>query len=200
MPHETRISAKFELRRPTVCTLTVEEALYPQGSAYFPHKDAAKGSWLAERLFEIEDITAVRIAGHEVSVTRTGEEDWRPVTGKVAEIIQVHLGSGKPAVSPAYQPTTQSDSEIKKKVQAIFDTNINPAVASHGGQVDLLDVKDRKVYLRMGGGCQGCGMANVTLRQGIEAAIREQVPEVEDILDTTDHAAGNNPYYTPSEK
>ena len=75
---------------------------------------------------------------------------------------------------------------------------INPAVASHGGWVELIDVKKNNVYIRLGGGCQGCGAADVTLKQGIEKAIRELAPSVGEILDTTDHAAGRNPYYSPA--
>jgi Fe/S biogenesis protein NfuA len=82
----------------------------------------------------------------------------------------------------------------------LLDTAINPAVAGHGGMVSLLDVKDNTVYLQMGGGCQGCGAADVTLRQGVERMIREEVPEVLEIIDLTDHAAGQNPYYTASKE
>ena len=73
-------------------------------------------------------------------------------------------------------------------------------VAAHGGHVSLLGVKGNTVYLKLGGGCQGCGQADVTLKQGIETAIRLAAPEVGDILDSTDHASGRNPYYTPSAK
>ena len=82
----------------------------------------------------------------------------------------------------------------------MLDTAINPAVAGHGGMVSLLDVKDNTVYLQMGGGCQGCGAADVTLRQGVERMIREEVPEVLEIIDLTDHAAGQNPYYAASKQ
>jgi len=87
--------------------------------------------------------------------------------------------------------------ELKTKVQELIDTMINPAVAGHGGFVELIDVQDNRVYLQMGGGCQGCGAADVTLKSGIERLIRDELPEVTEVLDTTDHAAGNNPYYTP---
>ncbi|MEK7879016.1 MAG: NifU family protein [candidate division NC10 bacterium] len=87
--------------------------------------------------------------------------------------------------------------EMKEKVQQLLDESINPAVAGHGGFVQLIDVKDNTVYIQMGGGCQGCGMADVTLKAGIERMIREEIPEVVEVLDTTDHASGNNPYYTP---
>jgi Fe/S biogenesis protein NfuA len=87
--------------------------------------------------------------------------------------------------------------DMKTRVQELIETTINPAVAGHGGYVELLDVRDNKVYLQMGGGCQGCGAADITLKAGIERLIREEIPEIEEILDTTDHAAGSNPYYTP---
>lgn len=85
-----------------------------------------------------------------------------------------------------------------KAVQQVIDTRINPGIAAHGGYVTLLDVKDDVAYIAMGGGCQGCGMASVTLKQGIEVLIREAVPEIRQVMDTTDHAGGTNPYYQPS--
>lgn len=83
-------------------------------------------------------------------------------------------------------------------VQKVLDDDINPAVAAHGGWVSLLDVKDDVAYIQLGGGCQGCGMVDVTLKQGIEVRIREAVPAIREIVDTTDHQGGKNPYYRPS--
>ena len=88
--------------------------------------------------------------------------------------------------------------DLMTKVQELIDSTINPAVAGHGGFVQLVDVKENKVYLQMGGGCQGCGAADVTLKAGIERMIFEEIPEVTEVLDTTDHASGSNPYYAPS--
>jgi Fe/S biogenesis protein NfuA len=87
--------------------------------------------------------------------------------------------------------------ELKTRVQELIDSMINPAVAGHGGFVELVDVQDNRVYLLMGGGCQGCGAADITLKQGIERLIKEEIPEVAEVLDATDHSAGSNPYYTP---
>jgi Fe/S biogenesis protein NfuA len=87
--------------------------------------------------------------------------------------------------------------ELRGKVQELIDTMINPAIAGHGGFVDLVDVQDNRVYLQMGGGCQGCGAADITLKSGIERLIKDELPEVTEVLDTTDHASGTNPYYTP---
>jgi len=83
-------------------------------------------------------------------------------------------------------------------IQELLDTQINPGVATHGGHVELMDVQDNMVYIRFGGGCQGCGMVSVTLNQGVEQAIREAFPEIREIVDVTDHAAGTNPYYQSS--
>ena len=80
-------------------------------------------------------------------------------------------------------------------VQKILDDEINPAIASHGGQIVLLDLQGSKVYIQMMGGCQGCAMSTATLRQGVEVAIKDKFPEITDIIDTTDHASGTNPFY-----
>jgi len=82
----------------------------------------------------------------------------------------------------------------------VLDQRVNPAVASHGGHIALVDVQDDVAYIRLEGGCQGCGMADVTLKQGVEQAILESVPSITRVLDTTDHAGGTNPYYQPSSK
>jgi Fe/S biogenesis protein NfuA len=91
-----------------------------------------------------------------------------------------------------------TDQQVKERVQKILDEMINPAVAGHGGFVELLDVKENLVYLMLGGGCQGCGMVNVTLKHGIEATLKEEIPQIAGVIDQTDHAGGSNPYYQPA--
>ena len=90
-----------------------------------------------------------------------------------------------------------NDDTMYDVVAEIFREDINPMVARHGGRVDLVDVQDSTVVVRMMGGCQGCGMATVTLRQGIETALRQALPGVRAIRDITDHSTGTNPYYAP---
>ncbi len=87
------------------------------------------------------------------------------------------------------------DSPEAIAVQKVLDTEINPGVASHGGNITLVDVKDQVAYVRLGGGCQGCASAAVTLQQGVVTAIKKAVPEIVNVMDVTDHAGGNNPYY-----
>jgi Fe/S biogenesis protein NfuA len=79
----------------------------------------------------------------------------------------------------------------------IIENKINPGVAMHGGQVTLIDVRDDVVYIAFGGGCQGCGMANVTLKEGVHKMLQEAVPDIREIVDMTDHALGVNPFYRP---
>jgi Fe/S biogenesis protein NfuA len=105
---------------------------------------------------------------------------------------------GPPILAEEGHMAEETGSTVRDRVQELLDTAINPAVAGHGGYIELLDVKENTVYLRMGGGCQGCGAADVTLKAGIERMIFEEVPEVTEVLDTTDHASGSNPYYAPS--
>ena len=84
---------------------------------------------------------------------------------------------------------------IARAVQEVLDRQINPGVGSHGGMVSLVDVKDGTAFMRFGGGCQGCAAVDVTLKQGVETAIRAAVPSIQAIVDVTDHDAGVNPYY-----
>ncbi|MEE9257332.1 MAG: NifU family protein [bacterium] len=93
----------------------------------------------------------------------------------------------------------ESEDSLLSQLQEIIDTEINPAVASHGGVINLLDVEGKRVFIQMGGGCAGCGMADVTLKSGVEARLKQLDPEIE-VVDTTDHAAGTNPYYEQTKK
>ena len=84
---------------------------------------------------------------------------------------------------------------IEQAVAAVIESKVNPAVASHGGVVSLVGIDDGKVVISFGGGCQGCGMADVTLKQGIEVMIMDEVEGITGVVDVTDHAAGTNPFY-----
>jgi Fe/S biogenesis protein NfuA len=84
---------------------------------------------------------------------------------------------------------------IEERVQQVLDQRINPSIAGHGGRADLVGVEDGRVSLRLSGGCQGCGMAAATLRNGIEVRLREAIPEITEIIDVTDHDSGADPYY-----
>jgi Fe/S biogenesis protein NfuA len=85
---------------------------------------------------------------------------------------------------------------MRHKLQKLLDEKVNPMVAQHGGQIDLVDYVNRIAYIRMSGGCQGCSSSKMTLKQGVEKAIFEAYPRVKQIVDVTDHESGHNPYYS----
>jgi Fe/S biogenesis protein NfuA len=106
------------------------------------------------------------------------------------------------AASPAMldRPPADLTGEVPQRVIQVLEEQINPAIASHGGHAELVAVEDSVAYLRLSGGCQGCGMASVTLSQGIEVAILDMVPEITEVIDVTDHASGSNPFYEAAKK
>jgi len=107
----------------------------------------------------------------------------------------------KPAPrAAAAPPLADLSGAVAQAVLAILEQEINPAIASHGGRADLVAVEESIAYLRLSGGCQGCGMASVTLSQGIEVAILDNVPEITEVVDVTDHASGSNPYFESAKK
>src|SRR5207237_10212922 len=114
------------------------------------------------------------------------------------------LAGGRPAGAPkppAPVATGRQDDDTPYDRDAeLLETQVNPLLPRHRGRVELIGVQDAFVMLRLAGGCQGCGMADVTLRQGIEAMLQQAVPEVKGIVDITDHTAGANPYFAASKK
>jgi Fe/S biogenesis protein NfuA len=108
----------------------------------------------------------------------------------------------KPSVGPGpgAPPVADLSGPVAQAVLTVLDVEINPAIAAHGGRADLVAVDDGVAYLRLSGGCQGCGLASVTLSQGIEVAILDGVPEIESVVDVTDHASGDNPYFESAKK
>ncbi|MGW8281758.1 MAG: NifU family protein [Gemmatimonadota bacterium] len=117
--------------------------------------------------------------------------------GATVDWVETIQGSGFKIENPNIKPIgeTTPAGPLADRVKHVIDYQINPSIAGHGGAVTLVDVRDDVVYLEMQGGCQGCGMAAVTLAQGIKRILMESLPEVRDIVDVTNHGAGANPYY-----
>ena len=188
-----QIKAEVDQQDISVCRFTVDRPVHP-GTVVFNNAQEAEGNALAESLFKIPSISKVELDGYRVIVTQSGGEDWRQLGKRIGSAIRNFLNP-----PPVVAEGERLASEVfRTKVQQVLDDMINPGVAAHGGFVELLDVQDDNVFIRMGGGCQGCGAADVTLKMGIERLIRDQVPQVREIFDTTDHASGQNPFYAPS--
>jgi Fe/S biogenesis protein NfuA len=113
--------------------------------------------------------------------------------GATLDYVNDITGSGLKFENP--NQTALASHPLAGRVQAVLDDRVNPSLAAHGGMVSLVDIQETRVVLSFGGGCQGCGMADVTMKEGVSAQLKQQIPEITEVVDATDHAAGNNPYY-----
>ncbi len=114
--------------------------------------------------------------------------------GATLDYVEDITGSGLKFDNP--NQTTLARNPLAGRVQEVLDDRVNPGLAAHGGVVSLVDIQGDRVVLSFGGGCQGCGMADLTLKEGVSAQLKQQIPEISEVVDATDHAAGENPYYT----
>jgi Fe-S cluster biogenesis protein NfuA len=195
---EIRITAEpIDQRR---CRFVVSAPLLESGVRRFASAAEAAGSPLAEALFGVPGVTELVVSGGTVTLAKDSPAPWQALGRQVGAAIRDALARGTPPVASAPAASSAADEALYTRVADLFEAEINPAVARHGGFVELVDVQDAMVLLRMGGGCQGCGMADVTLRQGIEVLLRERAPEIQGIVDVTDHSAGTNPYVSASKK
>ena len=127
------------------------------------------------------------IESASVSFMDGAEIDYQiNATGGVLTIRAPHIKGHVPGESAS----------VVERIRYVIESEVNPRIASHGGRVSLVEfTADGEAFLRFGGGCHGCGMADVTLKQGVEKTLRERVPEITAVRDATDHASGTNPYY-----
>ena len=135
------------------------------------------------------DVGELTIVVEEESVSR--------LEGATVDFVQRVNESGfEVSLAKTEQPAAPIlEGPLAERVKTVLETEINPAIASHGGVITLVGVQDTEIYLEMGGGCQGCAMSRMTLRQGVERMVRQAVPEVSVIHDVTDHESGENPFF-----
>ncbi len=154
---------------------------------------------LAGRMYSLRFVPLAERSDDDVLVESRGvallldSRSASRLAGASLEFLEELNSSGFRLENPNRPPLTG----LAADVQEAIDQHVNPMVAQHGGQVLLIDVEDGRVRLEFGGGCQGCGMVDVTLKQGVETMLKEAVPEITEIVDATDHTAGDNPYYEP---
>lgn len=168
------------------CIFRLDRPANDGASEVFGSASDAAADPLARRMFAVPGVASVLVKGEMLLVSRS-EGAWPELVEALKGAIAAHFdGAAEDAVD---------EQQIWDAVWALLDAEINPAVAGHGGSIELVEVKGTSIRLHMGGGCQGCGMAAVTLREGVERRIREVLPQVTEILDATDHEAGQNPYF-----
>jgi len=199
MPESIEITSEIDQRNTEICRFTSARTLYV-GTRTVNNGDEAKGSPLAEKLISLSGVVKIQLIGHLLVVTKKSNEQWDELGKEVESVLTGYLISGL-ALTPeeVHDRMMLIGRTTREKVQYLIDSEINPGVAEHGGFVRVLDVQGDTIYLKLGGGCQGCGAADFTLRQGIESIIKRAVPEIHHVIDVTNHSAGTNPYYRAGE-
>jgi Fe-S cluster biogenesis protein NfuA len=178
------------------CVLRIDRAV-TRTPEYYSSAEEAASSPLGKRLLAIRGLDAVLLQDHTVTLLKpVPGEPWKRIAAEAERVLLDHFAEVDRVRAAAAREMTAGERDLFFEVQSLLNEEINPMVASHGGYIEVMDVKDFDLYVSMGGGCQGCGMAAVTLRQGVEQLIRQHIPEVRNIFDATDHTAGENPYYS----
>ncbi len=183
---------------PMVCKFHCDRAILDDWTVVFNKPDDSMGSPLIDALFAVEGVASVTVSGSTITVVKSIATPWPHLAADIAKAIRGSCSLEKPPVSPNVIERLKNlpMDDAKNAIETLFENQINPALASHGGYVKLIKIEDRDVYVEMGGGCQGCASAKATMRHGVEGAIRKVAPQVRNIIDATDHASGTNPYYT----
>ena len=195
MVENIQITSEVDRRNPNLCRFTSDQTLYV-GTRIINGKDEAGGLPLAARLIGLPGVEKIQLIGHLLVVSKTADREWSDLGREVESVLTSYLISGDALSSDDVQEKMMLiGRSTKEKVQYLIDAQINPGVAEHGGSVQIVDVRDDSVYLRLHGGCQGCTAADSTLKQGIETIVKRAVPEIQQIIDLTNHRAGLNPYY-----
>jgi len=194
---QRRIRAQASARDPLTMRFILDAPMQAGRTATFEAADDGKAP-LAQALFDIDGVEILHVSGSAITVTRRADVDWQVLKAPIAAAIrQVLESTGEPLGSATAAPSAgRDDAALLAAVTDLLDRQANPAIASHGGHVSAERVENGAVYLRMSGGCQGCAASSATLRSGIETMLRSALPEIRNIVDVTDHAAGAKPYYT----
>ena len=192
------IRAETSLVDPDTCKFTVSRTLHPGGPFFFGNKERAAGSPLGERLFALPGVANVLIAESVVSIGKEPSASWSGLKLAIGAAIRTQLLTGAPAIleMPVHAGTQgRADAEVSEAIQGLLDKEVNRSIANHGGKISIVDVQQGKLFITMSGGCQGCASSQVTLRQGFEVMVKRVAPEIVEIVDATDHAAGKHPFY-----
>jgi NFU1 iron-sulfur cluster scaffold homolog, mitochondrial len=190
-PARRRIRAQASAGDPKVMGFVLDEVIRPGPSVSF---EAAGEVPLARALFGLDGVARVEVSGATIWVKRQAEADWAMLKPAIAGAIR-HVLDETDAPLGRGDTQTDPDGTLRDAVEDLLDRQVNPAVAAHGGHIAVDRVEGSAVYLRMSGGCQGCAASAATLREGVERMLRAALPQIGEIVDVTDHAAGQSPFY-----
>jgi len=196
-PEAVKIRAEPSTVDPDSCKFVANQLVHPGGPFFFDRPEKAQGSPLIEALFQLQGVQSVLVSESVVTVCKTREANWALLLKPIGATLRAKLASGQPCLveTAALRAGDKTDAELKTALQELIDRELNPGVAGHGGRIHVEDVRSGVLFIRMEGGCQGCASSSVTLRQGVETTVKKALQEIRDVIDVTDHAAGNNPYF-----
>jgi len=143
-------------------------------------------------------VTNVLIAESVVTVCKKPTVSWAELKASIGTAIRMQLRTGMPAILEMLNHSAaqrRSDAELNTAIQSLLDNEVNRSIADHGGKISIVEILKGKLFIAMSGGCQGCASSQVTLRQGFEVMLKRVAPEIEEVVDTTNHAAGKQPFY-----
>lgn len=186
-----RIRAQASSGDAQVIGFVLDEVIRSGSSVCF---ETTSDAPLPRALFALDDVIKVEVSGHTIWVKKQANADWSILKPAIAAAIRHVLDETD---APLGQDTqvTDPDQTLLNAITKLLDQQVNPSVAAHGGQISVDRVDGATVYLRMSGGCQGCAASAATLRQGVERMLRAALPQIDKIVDVTDHSAGKNPFY-----
>lgn len=197
------IRAEISLADPDTCKFVLNRSVHSGGPFFFSNKKQAAGSPLSEQLFTLSGLANVLIADSVVTICKDPIAAWSGLKVAIGSAIRAQLLTGVPAILEMYiHKSTQrrSDTELMTVIQVLLDKEVNPSIANHGGKISIDEISQRKLYITMSGGCQGCASSQVTLRQGFDVMLKRVAPEIEEVVDTTNHSAGKQPFYPRNEE
>jgi len=192
-----RIRAQASAGDPNAMAFILDAPLQKGRSRRLEPTDAAP---LARALFALEGLMRAEVRDETIWIRKTADADWAALKPAIAAAVRDVLDEtpyplGEDDTIVGFNADADPDGTLLKEVEALLDGQVNPAVAAHGGHIAADRVEGSTVYLRMSGGCQGCAASSATLRQGVERMLRAALPQIGEIVDVTDHAAGSKPFY-----
>ncbi|MEM1162868.1 MAG: DUF6522 family protein [Pseudomonadota bacterium] len=187
-----RIRAKSSASDPDVVGFILDAPIQQGASVQF---EAAGDAPLARALFALAGVVRVEVGGTTIWVKKHRDADWVLLKPAVAGALRSVLDETDAPLGPDTHADNSPDTTLLSAIEDLLNQQVNPAVAAHGGQISVDRVEGGTVYLRMSGGCQGCAASSATLREGVERMLRAALPEIDKIVDVTDHAAGDTPFY-----
>ena len=167
---------------PNALKFVLSKTIINNGSYNFPDKEKSKESPLAEKLFNIQNVKEVFFGKDFITISKNPDATWESIYDKAFEIIDKHIGSGEPILLKTESKKTTTNDETLQKILDILDNQIRPAVNSDGGDVIFDSFEDGVLRLHLQGSCSHCPSSIMTLKSGIEAMLKREIPELKEVI------------------